>query len=161
MATNNVINTHGPQPVFFVTIDATKNNVTGDGTAYTIPFNTVVTDTTTSWDTVNYQYIAPTTGKYFITALVHTTGVDAGMTEAYLLLRTTGSITFVTGNQFSAWAMANSDPAIDYQVSAIISLTAAQTVNLQLTVSGGAKIVNVVTNGAGNTRTWISGYLIR
>jgi hypothetical protein len=49
-----------------VKLSANQANVTGNGTAYKIPYDTVVFDSNSAYDTGTKIYTVPTTGKYQI-----------------------------------------------------------------------------------------------
>lgn len=51
---------------WLVTLSAAQNNVTGNNTDYTIPYNTVVFDSNSAYNTGTYVYTVPVTGKYQI-----------------------------------------------------------------------------------------------
>jgi len=168
MATNNAINldstrfvmsssgerTMPLQPAFLVGMSATGTNVTGDGTAYVIPFGSEMFDVGNNFSGTTFT--APVTGKYMFVGLVTLDGLAAAHTLGVLEVVATGDT--VTIGRIDVWAV--STPGADYTFSGstVLSLTAADTVNLTVTVFNGTKTVEVWAAGSNLTR--FAGYLI-
>lgn len=58
-------------PAFFA--ERTSNYTTGSGLT-TIQLNNVVLDTTSGWDTTNYVWVVPISGKYLVSGAITATG---------------------------------------------------------------------------------------
>lgn len=54
------------QPLFMAQISTSQDDVTGDGTAYTVQFPTVVVNQGNYYDSINSVFTAPVTGNYII-----------------------------------------------------------------------------------------------
>lgn len=66
--------TNTAQPSFSAYKSSSTNNVTGDGTAYTILFDTVITNVGSSYVSGTGTFTAPVTGKYLLTFGVYVNG---------------------------------------------------------------------------------------
>jgi len=75
-------------PCFSAYLNTGVTNQTGDGTTYTILFDTKLVDTTTSYNTGTGLFTAPVTGNYLFSANI----TAAGLAVA----NTTGAAPFVT-----------------------------------------------------------------
>jgi hypothetical protein len=133
------------QPTFRATPSGTLTNVTGDGTEYTVVFATEAFDVGSDFDGTS-TYTAPVTGLYCFTTYVSWSGSTAfssviaqfdinGANEYLLDLRDPSVATGGTNNHSGG--------------SFYINLTAADTVTVVATASGGAKTVDIIT---GSTR---------
>lgn len=124
-------------PSFFAYASANLAGVTGDGTNYTVLFDSTSFDTTSSYNTGTGIYTAPVTGKYlFFTNITAYPFSNPAQTGSVL------SFNVSTGAQYyigycNPYAMANATQLV-YSGSSIISLTAAQTVKVVYGVSSGA-----------------------
>jgi hypothetical protein len=143
------------QPAFLANLSASANNVTGDGTTYVIVFDVERFDQGSNFDTTTGIFTAPITGRYqisFVVALgqlgVANTDMDVQINSSNL----TNIQAFRINPTAIVQATENSFPG-----SLLIDMDAADTVKIQVTVSGGTKIVDVVgTTGGGS---FFSGYL--
>ena len=73
MSTNNSINTNSP--VYFnANLSANQANVTGDGTQYTVIFDTVINDQDSNYNNSTGVFTAPVTGNYLFIANIHMAG---------------------------------------------------------------------------------------
>lgn len=155
MATNNAIN--NPKIMFFAYLNASTAAVTGDGTVLYIPYDRVLYDSTNSINLATGAYLVPRTGKYFLTCTTYLGGV-AAHTSAFFNLGIAGVI---------SWNGNNINPGVVQQAgylslsdTAIVNLTAGQSVRVGGDVNGGAKSVTIESGGAANPQTWFCGYLI-
>jgi len=120
-----------------------QTNVTGDGTAYTVTFTTVVYDNSSNFSG-NTTFTAPVSGHYLFGFSLVLTGVTAGMvigTIDYsvnggtILYRATEvNVTAVSAGVVNVWAVSGSQA---------ISLSATNTVVLLVNVIGAAKVITV------------------
>lgn len=119
-------------------------NVTGDGTPVTVVYNVATIDPQSSFNTGTGIFTAPVTASYtFITNLFFS-GISAAHTAFQYNLLVNGSpigIYLVNG------ANVNSSMGLTLESFLALSLTAGDTVGVQVVVSGGAKTVNI---GAGD-----------
>lgn len=118
------------------------SNVTGDGTVYTIPFNTTSYDIGSNFNTGTGTYTAPTTGYYLFTGVVFFTATDPSQTQGTINLVTTATnFQLYTVN---AYAMAGNAVAV-LPWSKMCAMTAGDTATIVLTVQGTSK--NVIVGG--------------
>lgn len=153
MATNNAINVQGPTPSFRVRLSGNQSNVTGDSTVYTIPFDTVIYDLTSSFNTTTHVFTVPLDGKYLFNFSARIYGFNATHTQGYFYI-TVNSDTYIgwEGNVY-----ATSTTNATRNCTLLLDLTAGDTVKGQLQVDNGTKTVDLY----GNERsTWFSGAYI-
>lgn len=146
-------NTNGTQPCFLAYLSSSDTNVTGDGTVYQVAFDTVVFDQGSNFTTgASAQFTAPKTGKYLLSANIFwSIGVVGTNTYVVTIAATSRSVKTIftpsTGQNGS------------FSATAIIDMTAADTVHVNFTASGGTKTTAVVGSGS-PYETFFSGYLI-
>lgn len=143
-----VVNPRWPSRTSFSAyISADQANATGDGTAFTIPFNLAFWNQGANLSNVGV-YTAPVTGKYFFNFGVALGGLGAGHTSgAVTLLTTARTYTSDLSNYFAA-SVAGS---LVVSGSFFADMTATDTARLIITVSGSTKTVAVLWGGAANT----------
>lgn len=140
---------------FSVNTSAYINDVTGDGTVYTIPFNTVIIDSNSGYNTGTGIYTIPKTGIYHFSSLVLINDLTASHTNMDLnLVFSTGK--YFVGGVCSPANVRNSTTALCATVFGIISLSANDTVKVTITVYNGTKVVNV--GGGANQTPILSGF---
>lgn len=149
---NGVIN-YPLQPAFLA-IATAQSNVTGDGTLYTVTFNTEIFDQGNNFDAVS-TFTAPVTGRYLFEVNVTYTGIGAANlnTNQVVLAATSRSIGLNPGN-----LTAQKDTAFSVfgvSLSSIIDMTAADTAKVMAEASGGTKSV-----GIQQTNSTFSGSLV-
>lgn len=142
------------QPAFSAYNSITRSNVTGDGTLYTVIFNTEQYDQATNFDGIS-TFTAPVTGIYHFDAQIYMNGFDAGHTSAGCEILA-GGVTY-NGSQGGGFNRADATGTLMLSISKDISLTASQTAVVNVTVSGGTK-TNSVTNQA--VDSYFNGHLI-
>ena len=161
LGTNNVMSvaTSGEinyplQPAFEAYLTNTVTNATGDGTNYTIIFDTEVFDQGGDFNLAASTFTAPVTGRYQINLGVKAQG-GSGITAGFVNIVTT-SVTFrnsimllITAGQCQS------------TYSQLLNFTAADTltVSIQITDSGG-KVVDISGTTSSQPQTYLSGYLV-
>ena len=141
----------GLLPAFRIALAATKSNVTGDGTLYTVPFDTVVYDQASNVS--GATFVAPTKGIYLFTASVALTNLST----------TSGinSLIYVNGVKNTSCYWNNTVQAANacsVVVTNYIKLNATDIVDIRAIANNGTKSVNV--NGAVSD-TYFSGALMQ
>jgi hypothetical protein len=150
------------QPAFFGYLDSsTPNNVTGDGTVYTVGFNQEVFDQGSDFNPATGTFTVPVTGKYKFTANVLLANLGAAHTAGDISINVAGA----TAYQFASSLCnpgAGRNPTNQYsmQVTAFASLTAGDTVTVRVNVSNGAKTVGVFGSASPQFWTYFEGSLI-
>ena len=147
--------TNTSQPAFTIYRDSTINDVTGDGTVYTVVFNQTKFDQNSNI-TGGTTFTAPVAGKYFFTCNVYLSGMLSGHTGAVIkILRGSTIIGFIAYNPFAA--IADGSGACSINCSCFTALAVSDTVTVTAAVSGGTKVIDIANNGEG---TNFSGFLV-
>ena len=146
---------------FYVKVDTTISNVTGDGTAYTVIFETEQYDKNSSYDATTGIFTAKCAGLYEFTWMVTMGGLTSAETrhDSGLIHKNSGgtvqnAIDVVT-NPYGGSASGN----YATQGAAQLDLSEGDTVEVKIDVANGTKVVDVI--GASGTRyTYFSGKLL-
>lgn len=144
--------TNTAQPSFFAYLGTGVTNVTGDGTIYTIVFDTEVYDQGSNFNTGTGIFTAPVTGKYLFTAGILFQGLLT--THQPLLQNLTSGLTLNYGN-YEATFGGN----FPMSCSWVVSMTAGDTAKINAIVGNGTKTADIYGAG-GDPRTFFSGALI-
>lgn len=147
------IYTNTSQPAFLAYNSTDQTNVTGDNTIYTILFNSLQFDRGGNFS--GNTFTAPVTGIYYIGATVVMTGISASHISGGVIINSTPISAVPATSNYANAVNGNGDLTVN--VGIVLSLSASNTVTLQLQVAGGAKSVNVI--GTIN-KTMFFGYLI-
>lgn len=142
-------------PAFNVVMQNDVLNVTGDGTAYTVIFDTVSFDQTSSITIGGTTFTVPTTGKYYLHLNITLNGLDATHNNLEMNIFTATGISYFC----NPGVIRNPSGSATFSIGAFQSLTAAQTITCQVLVSGGARTVGIENGAGGNTSSW-AGYLV-
>lgn len=142
-------------PVYFTAKCACVGitNVTGDGTAYTVLFETEVSDATAAYNPATGVYTAAVTAPhtFAFNVSLRDIGSGDGFTAAWATLVTTqGSYNLDWHNAASVQAGSS---YLTVSGSMTVPMTAGDTARVQVLVAGGAKTVGVYANAAFNTFT--------
>lgn len=161
----NLLYTNYPsQPVIFAYLDAPTTNSTGDGTAFTVPFNSTSAptgiDQRSNFNTGTGAFTAPITGYYKIDAMVDSQNVGAGHTLGNLsiVIRNTVPSTVATYQACYANPANNVDANGNYSltISAIVPMTINFTAGIVLTISNSTKTVGVYGQGGSAPGSWVT-----
>jgi len=149
--TNNALYNLIPnQPAFLGKNDVSELNVTGDSTAYTIVLDTEVFDQGSDYDLTTFT--APVTGRYLLTAQTYCQGHDESSHNLGTLAIVTSNKTYSVAHVSGTGVFIPTERV--YGGSIICDMDAADTATFRITVSGGAKTIDV----AGDT--YFSGCLL-
>ncbi len=151
LATSGVATNSG-QPSFSVYVGSGLSNVTGDGTAYTIPFDTALVNRGSYYNTSNGVFTAPVTGVYYFCAAIQFSGIVV-QSNAFLNILASG-VSYVCdlGNPISKIVSGQ----MGLVAHCVAPMTANDTAICQVTFSGSTKTVNISTGG----NSVFGGYLI-
>ncbi len=153
-ASGNWLNTS--RTAFLVYVATTINNVTGDGTVYTLIPDTKSYDQGTDFTLASGTFTAPVTGRYFLNFDVLVVGATA-FTAANTRIVTTANTFNTTIGAGASLATTNSS----INMSVIANMTAADTATFTIaTTDSGGKVDDISGTTSGNLRTWVSGYLV-
>lgn len=147
------------QPSFQATVSANVNNVTGDGTHYTIIYDTEVFDIGSNYNNATGTFTVPIDGKYFFSASGGLALIPAGSVNGILVFSVNGT----TDYQMSVVAgLQNIRPTWTATQSIVLSLTAGDTVNVYISAQGTAKVLQLYANpfGGRGVNCHFSGFLV-
>lgn len=136
------------QPAFSAYLSATATNVTGDGTGYTIVWNTEAFDQNSDFNTGTGTFTAPVTGKYQLSVSIGLSGIAAGHTDGNVYIQTTAR-NYTLYNQNPAAETVGG--ALSFNGSVLADMSATDTAIVILTVSGGAKVIGVAGGASGQS----------
>lgn len=150
--------TYPLQSAFSGYVANTVSNVTGDGTVYTIAVNAERFDQNSDFNTGTYTFTAPVTGRYFFTCCIFCGDISNAMTGCNLSF-VTSNISYSTnaGNPYSAAVVIGGYK--QFIGSVFADMDAADTTYITIVISGGTKIVDVLTGGA-DVPSYFQGYLV-
>lgn len=146
------------QPKFHAYVNANVNNVTGDGTLYTIIGNTEKFDIGSNYSTSTGIFTAPVDGQYQFNGTVTLNGILSTHTTVGLYLVTTGA-TYILNSQDPSNSAASG--VLTISGGALVELDAAQTAYLRVVVFGtGGKVVDILGSSGSQINSRFSGTLI-
>jgi len=140
------------QPSLFAYVHNTGTNATGDGTTYTVIFDTVAFQQGANYNTATGVYTIPTSGIYCMTAVISMVGMSALFTLAELNFVVNGTILASRRlmnpgvGSFSYGALGTMNQIQD---TIIDSLSASNTIQVNITVSGSTKTISTQTDSLG------------
>jgi hypothetical protein len=138
------------QPAFSAYANANILNQTGDGTVYTVAFDTEYYDQNSDYNNSTYIFTAPVTGVYHFDVSIGLTGLLAGHTDALIQLVCTGD----TNQQIMRYnpyaCSTGASDGVTFSASRTVLMTAGDTAKVNLTVSGSTKVVDVIGTGIGS-----------
>lgn len=147
------------KPLFLAKLNAVQNNVTGDGTLYTIPFNETIIDRTGSFNTGTGAYVFPQTGAYQINYNIDIRGLAGANTQGFLGIVTTANSYLIHRANYGA-IRDGTNNLIELSTSTIVNATAGNTLSCNLTVTGGGLVVDVFGQLGAFLHTWVSGVFL-
>ena len=141
------------QPSFEVYASGTLSNVTGDGTAYTIPWNTEVFDQANNF--TSNTFTAPITGRYHFDAGCYVSGLTTSNTDGHLNLVTTKRTIYL--GEFTKGTVAITEWQLGKGVTTDMDVN--DTAYVTMTVNGTGKTVDII--GGASLFTYFSGSLVQ
>jgi hypothetical protein len=146
--------TNANQPAFGAYNNTQRDDVTGDGTLYTLIFNVEDYDQASNFDGTS-TFTAPVTGIYHFDISVLIRGLSSSFTGYVLsLVTTTETHEFGAGNP---GAMRDANNNIIITGSLTVKMSATNTAVAKIVVSGSTKTVDI---GSINQDTYFSGFLV-
>jgi hypothetical protein len=144
---------------FSAYLASTQNNVTGDGTIYTLGTGATLTilDNTGSNFTTSGVYTAPATGLYFLSVTCRIDGLTVSNTQSRLDIVTTGR-TFL-GNTIGSGARTAAN-AIQMQNCQLVQMNATDTATFQVSANGSTLTVDVAGTGGSGELTYMCGFRV-
>lgn len=122
------------------------NNVTGDYTVYTVPWNSVRFDANGDINTSTGVFTAPATGIYRISASVALTQLGTNHVLGSLLLNTSGGGSYVLGycNPFAEAEKLTGDNRLLIGGTVLVQMSASDTAYISIQVDNGTKTVDII-----------------
>ena len=132
-------------PSFSAYIGSSQSNVTGNGTAYVVIFDTVITNVSSSYNNSTGIFTVPVTGVYQFSYILTTSAIIPGVNTAV-------QVSISNGTPYS---MVLQGPAtgsttgslLAFSGSIVLACTASNPVSITLTVSGSTKTVGLFQTG--------------
>ncbi len=143
------------QPAFGARNSTTRTDVTGDGTAYTVIFDTEDFDQANNFDGTS-TFTAPVTGKYQFNINLFFGELTASHTIYSIALVTTNATYVISYGNSANMRSANNNMIAGGSV--LVNMSLGHTATVVISVSNGTKVVDVV--GATNRNTYFSGFLV-
>lgn len=152
---------------FSAYVSSGVNNITGDGTEYTVIFNNELFDTGSNYNASTGIYTCPVDGKYFFSGKVDLV-VDSGSGGYCLnsyIRASAGSVTRAYGMAIPTRRRCSNyygyNDAISTSCQTTLDLSAGDTVWFSIISSSGSKVDDIPTPGANEASSYFFGYLIR
>ena len=143
------------QPCFGAWLDTTVTNVTGDGTEYTIIFDTERFDQNSDFNLGTSTFTAPVTGKYRFNVCYNITFDGSTPTSAISRLKASNR-TYRYLNSSN-----NTESRLKgHRGSIIVDMDATDTITTSVDYGGSGKTIDVLGDDGGNARTFFSGHLL-
>ena len=136
---DNAIQVFAKQPSFSAYVGSQVNDVTGDGTSYTIVCNTEDYDVAEDFSTSTGTYTARYTGKHLIVMKVFLGGLTSSHTTGQIDIVTTSKTITQEFNPFAASASGEAS----FNLQWICQMDAGNTATIRVRVNGGTKVVDV------------------
>lgn len=143
-------------PAFLVNLDVTVADVTGDGTTYTIVFDSEIFDQGENFDGTT-TFTAPVTGRYMFASNTNITDIQSAMRLATTEL-VTSNRTYIGAGYNNPSAIHSGSWMLNWAM--LVDMDSGDTAFCTITVGriGDAKVVDVVGD-ATTPNTYFSGYL--
>jgi hypothetical protein len=147
--------TMAAQPAFSAYMNSEMSNATGNGTTVTVEMDTEVFDQNADFNTSNYTFTAPVTGRYFLSTYVLVAGMAVDGT----------ALQFHIDASNRDWYMESGSPYLSSQISAnmavLIDMDAADTAIVKCRgVSLGADTADIAGIDGALVRTMFTGFLV-
>lgn len=128
--------TNSSQPAFSAYNSSDQTSVTGDGTVYTVLYNTSLFDQDSNFSSPTFA--APLTGRYRLTGTIALYNIGA---QTYMIVRvvTTGRTVIVWRSNLAAAAFAN----FGVSFGTFLSMSATDTATVTLEIGGSTKTINI------------------
>ena len=138
------------QPGFLATAAGGTGNVTGDGTAYTVEYDTEIFDQNADFNTGTFTFAAPVAGRYLLCAQARMTGLSSAHTGT--------TLSIVTSNR--TYSTADFETSLvdkGLSLSVVADMDSTDTAHVTFVSSGGGKTAELDSSAVNNT---FSGMLV-
>jgi len=144
---SNDIMTNTSQPAVLAYVHTPISNVTGDGTAYQVIFDSVPYQQGTNYNSGTGTFTVPVAGLYQVTGMITLTGLSASFTSAELnILSNAGTF---SRQLFNPGLIRDSGNNLSIVFSGIDQYAVGNTIYIQITVNGGTKSVGLKPDSFG------------
>ena len=127
------------QPAVFVQ-SGNDANKTGDGTTFTIELDVERYDTNADFNTTNYTFTAPVTGKYFMSATISLEGISSHERVRPILVTSNRHYT----SEFHGDNLESNNQVLQINsISTVADMDANDTATFTVLVAGGSKDVDI------------------
>jgi hypothetical protein len=128
------------QPAFLASLTNITNNVTGNGTFYSVIYDNEIFDQGNNFDLGTSIFTAPIAGRYCLNATVYFSGLVAGMTDARLSIVCSNRTIHISRVNPVAVSVATLFACGN---SSIVDMDAGDTAQVRVFVGGGALVVDM------------------
>lgn len=141
--------TNTSQPAVQAQVNAVVvNNVTGDGTTYTVIFDNVQFDQNSNYNNATGIFTAPVTGRYLFGANVTMFGIIVTNTNVLLNLNQVGKTNQLSN--FNPFPIVNGNTEVTIHASTMVGMTAGDTFKVTIRVDGnGTPNVGIAGDSSG------------
>lgn len=146
LGTSNVIRldpsgtiTYPLQSAFFAQTNGAQNNVTGDGTSYTILWGSEIIDRNSDFSSPTFT--APSTGLYNLSYEIEVLGLTSSHTIGLMKITTSNRTHYNYG--FNWWAVGGSTNDTSMVTTCICDMDVGDTATADLQISNGTKVVDI------------------
>jgi hypothetical protein len=147
------------QPCFSAYKSSTSSNVTGDGAAYTVIFDTEIFDQGSNYNTSTGTFTAPVAGKYLFTTVVNANTISSAMTLLQLSIVTTAQTYVVL--DLSPTAVKDSNSGGSFAGQVIANMSSGDMATVVITISNGSSnSAQVYGQSASPRYTFFTGHLV-
>lgn len=139
------------QPAFLAKLSTAQNNIVPTTIANVVQFDTEIFDQNADFDTSNYRFVAPVTGRYQINVHLYLEYLDTGATYYYLEIDSSNRDIYhiIDIDKFSADL-----DSMSFTMSQLIDMDASDTVRIRIVQQGGTQQTDI------NAGSFFSGYLV-
>jgi hypothetical protein len=149
----------GSSTTFFAYVNTSIVNPTGDGTPYTVIFDSTLNNTGSAYSTGTGLFTAPATGIYHFDTCIAFNAVQS--TSTTVVIQFNGSAVSVRGLQFQGATTALVEGLTCYDTGITVPMTAGDTMSVLVNVGGVAKNVSLFGSGTpAGAATVFTGYRV-
>jgi len=146
---------------FFAYLAVAKTNVTGDGTLYSVPFDSLKYDTASGFDTTTGVYTIPKTGIWTLGYFLTLTNLNSSHTSGQIVIRQTaggGQTYYGPRVNFAAIRRVTNDAnTVSLPFSFDTNFSATDTVNVSVAIFNNTKTVGVIETSNANYQSCFFG----
>ena len=126
-------------PLFNAYVSAPQAGVTGDGTAYTVLFDTALSNVGATYVAATGIFTAPVAGQYIFSGSVLATNNNLGGTITGVVSLVTTGVTYIANNGASGVGMGVGSPINEFSwpFSIITTMAMGDTAHVSIAISGG------------------------